>query len=85
MRGLIAGFAVLLFLGAVGFAQEWDLSSLPSYQPQQKVSGVVRNFGSDFGGLLKTWESGFLKYQPGIQFNDTLPTSDAALGHHRVH
>jgi phosphate transport system substrate-binding protein len=80
VRRLIARFAVPLFLGAVGFAQEWDLSSLPAYQPQQKVSGVIRNFGSDFGGLVKVWESGFQKYQPGIQFDDTLPTSDAALG-----
>jgi len=80
VKRLIVRLTVLLFLVAVGFAQEWDLSSVPSYQPQQKVSGVIRNFGSDFGGLLKAWESGFLRYQPGIQFNDTLPTSDAALG-----
>ena len=80
MNRLIALCALLLVLAALGFAQEWDLGSLPPYQPQQKVSGVIRNFGSDFGGLLKAWETGFLKYQPDVRFNDTLPTSDAAMG-----
>jgi len=78
-RILLLSLAVL-FSGATAHAQEWDLSSLPSYQPQQQVSGVIRNFGSDFGGLLKVWESGFSKYQPNIHFEDTLPTSDAAIG-----
>lgn len=80
MKLSIARSAAALFLCVSAFAQDWDLSSLPSYQPRQKVSGVIRNFGSDFGGLLKLWESGFLKSQPGIRFDDTLPTSDAAIG-----
>lgn len=61
-------------------AQQWDLSSLPAYQPEQHISGVIRNFGSDFGGLVKVWEKGFQRYQPGIRFEDNLPTSDAAMG-----
>jgi phosphate transport system substrate-binding protein len=71
---------VLLLLGVSAFTQGGDLTSLPAYEPRQKVSGVIRNFGSDFGGLLKVWESGFLKYQPDVRFEDTLPTSDAAMG-----
>lgn len=78
-RAALSGIAILLFW-ETGFAQQWDLKSLPAYQPQQKVSGVIRNFGSDFGGLLKVWEAGFSKYQPDIRFEDTLPTSDAAIG-----
>lgn len=61
-------------------AQHGDLSSLPPYQPEQQVSGVIRNFGSNFGGLVKAWETGFLKHQPNIHFEDKLPTSDAAIG-----
>lgn len=80
MKRLLTRCALLLLLSVAASAQDWDLSNLPLYQPQQKVSGVIRNFGSDFGGLVKAWESGFLKYQPDIRFDDTLPTSDAALG-----
>ena len=60
-------------------AAEFDLSGLPAYAPQQKVSGIIRNYGFAFGGLLKVWEQGFQKYHPGVTFHDTLPTSDAAF------
>lgn len=80
MTKSILGFAALLLVTSSGYAQDWNLGSLPSYEPRQEVSGVIRNFGSDFGGLLKVWESGFLKYQPEIRFGDRLPTSDAAMG-----
>jgi hypothetical protein len=40
-------------------AQDWNISSLPPYQPAQKVSGVIRNFGGDLAGLVKIWEAGF--------------------------
>ncbi len=60
-------------------AGEFDLSGLPAYQPRQQVSGVIRNYGFAFGGLLKVWEEGFKKHHPNVTFNDTLPTSDAAF------
>ena len=80
MRRFVILSAALLLLCVSIHGQQLDLSALPAYQPQQQVSGVIRNFGSDFGGLVKVWEAGFLKHQPGIRFDDTLPTSDAALG-----
>jgi len=52
---------------------------LPSYQPQQSVTGTIRNFGFGLGGVLKLWEEDFLKIHPGIRFDDKLPTSDAAI------
>ena len=58
---------------------EFDLRGFPAYAPQQQVSGVIRNYGFGFGGLFKVWEEGFKKYHPGISFNDTFPTSDAAF------
>lgn len=67
--------ATLGLAGTTAFAQ--DLSSLPSYQPSQKVSGTIRNFGSEMNGLLKLWEAGFKKFQPDVQFNDKFPSSDA--------
>ncbi|SIT47804.1 Phosphate ABC transporter periplasmic phosphate-binding protein [Paraburkholderia piptadeniae] len=57
----------------------FDLSRLPAYQPQQQVSGSIRNFGFGLGGLLKDWEEGFRKFHPDIHFEDKLPTSDAAI------
>ena len=68
-----------LVLSAAAFAGEFDLRELPAYQPQQKVSGVIRNYGFAFGGLLKVWEEGFRKHHPDVTFQDTLPTSDAAF------
>src|SRR5262249_42103780 len=55
-----------------------DLTSLPSYEPDRKVSGVIRNFGSDLSGIVKIWEDGFRKYQPDIRFDDKFPSSDGA-------
>lgn len=70
---------VPLVLTATAFASEFDLSGYPAYQPSQPVFGVIRNHGFAFGGLLKIWEAGFQKYHPGVTFQDTLPTSDAAF------
>ena len=52
---------------------------LPQYEPAQQVSGLIRNYGNGFAGLLKRWEDGFQAIYPGIRFDDTLPTSDAAF------
>ncbi|MBV9073135.1 MAG: phosphate ABC transporter substrate-binding protein [Acidobacteria bacterium] len=75
-----ASLAAVLLVGVAAFGQQWDLSALPEYRPEHKISGVIRNFGTDFGGMLKTWEAGFQKYQPDARFEDNLPTSDAAMG-----
>lgn len=55
-------------------------SALPAYVPGVKVSGTIRNNGSGFAGLLKTWEAGFQKYQPEVRFADSLESGDAAIG-----
>lgn len=54
-------------------------AQLPAYQPEQQVSGTIRNFGFGLGGVLKEWEDGFHQVQPGVRFDDKLPTSDAAI------
>jgi len=56
-----------------------DVTDLPSYQPQGTVSGTIRSFGSNLGGVLKLWEEGFRKFHPRVRFDDKLPTSDAAI------
>ncbi len=60
-------------------AAEWDLSGLPAYVPDQKVAGVIRNYGIDYAGTLQKWEDGFRARQPGVSFDDKFPGSDAAI------
>ena len=52
---------------------------LPAYVPGRPVTGLIRNYGFGFGGLLKVWEARFQAYHPGVTFADTLVTSDAAF------
>jgi phosphate transport system substrate-binding protein len=56
-----------------------NLSELPEYQPEQKVSGTIRSFGFSLGGMMPVWEEGFRKYQPDIRFEDKFPSGDAAI------
>ncbi len=55
------------------------LTELPSYQPEHKVSGTIRNFGYSLGGMIPIWEEGFRKYHPDIRFDDKFPSGDAAI------
>src|SRR2546421_12272834 len=56
-----------------------DLSGLPAYKSEQRVSGTIRNFGFGLGGVLQLWEDAFRKIHPEVRFQDKLPTSDAAI------
>jgi phosphate transport system substrate-binding protein len=62
-----------------GVASPSPSVDLPSYEPQQAVTGTIRSFGFGLGGVLKLWEEDFQKIHPGIRFDDKLPTSDAAI------
>jgi phosphate transport system substrate-binding protein len=70
-----------LFLAlSCAFARADDTAALPAYAPPaERVSGVIRNYGNGYAGVLKQWEEGFRKFCPGVSFADTLPTSDAAF------
>lgn len=57
-----------------------ELAGLQPYIPRQQVSGVIRNFGNNYiPGLMKAWEEGFQRKQPGIRFETNLPGSEAAM------
>jgi phosphate transport system substrate-binding protein len=66
-------------LTAAAQAEEWDLKSLPHYQPQQQVGGVIRMGGVGMSGLVPAWEEAFQKYHPGVIFANNLPSSDVAM------
>lgn len=55
---------------------------MPDYRPEQQVTGVLRVWGNDrMAGLLKNWEEGFRRQQPGVFFDDTLKgTASAPFG-----
>jgi phosphate transport system substrate-binding protein len=56
------------------------LASLPRYSPTIQVSGLIRNFGNNYiPSLMRQWEEGFRKVQPGVQFETRLPGSEAAM------
>src|SRR5438477_4796074 len=78
MKTVIAGLMLAAVFASGVTAQ--DLSSLPDYRPDQRVSGVLRSRGNDqMTALMKQWEKGFRKYQPGIQFADTLKGSASGM------
>ena len=80
--GLTAAALMVLVLMAShsrGLAAASLANDLPPYKPEQIVTGTIRNYGFGLGGVLKLWEDDFQKIHPGIRFNDTLPTSDAAI------
>src|SRR5438093_1306420 len=51
-------------------------TALPPYHPDQKVSGTIRTWGhgslhKDYiGGLVRSWEAGFQRFQPQVKFED---------------
>jgi phosphate transport system substrate-binding protein len=75
-RLLILPFAVVL---AAASLRAQDLNDLPHYQPGQKVSGTIRDFGFSLGGMMPVWEEGFRKFQPEVQFDDKFPSGDVAI------
>jgi phosphate transport system substrate-binding protein len=62
------------------------INGLPHYQPQQQVSGTIRLWGHgapvlDFMGMLvKSWEDGFARYQPGVKFEYDMYGTASAMG-----
>ncbi len=62
----------------VHYTNVFDLSGLPKYAPEQKISGTLRIWGLNYltdGKLAKYWEEGFRKYHPGVTFSWFTPTA----------
>jgi phosphate transport system substrate-binding protein len=66
--------------------EQQALDGLPHYQPQEHVSGTIRLWGHgapvlDFMGMLvKSWEEGFQKVQPGVKFEYDMYGTASAMG-----
>ena len=66
----------------VYYTKRFDLSDLPHYQPEQKVSGTIRMWGSNYftdSPLADYWIEEFHKYQPDVKFALHLKTTLHAI------
>jgi phosphate transport system substrate-binding protein len=66
----------------LSYTKKFDLSGLPRYQPQQKLSGTLRIRGSNYisdGFLGGHWEAAFKKYHPGVKIDYLMKTTLAAV------
>ena len=76
--------ALMLAISLPGVAQTVD--GLPSYRPEQKVSGSIRVWGhgnakDDYiKSLVVAWENDFRRYQPDVHFDNTLLGTASAIG-----
>jgi phosphate transport system substrate-binding protein len=64
-------------------ADKFDLSELPVYKPENKVSGVIRIWGNNYladSGLATVWEEEFRKLQPGVKIEWNLHSAATAVG-----
>jgi phosphate transport system substrate-binding protein len=81
---MIRALCLILIVWAaslVAAAQDIDfLKDLKPYHPEQKVSGRIRNWGNNYiPSLMKDWEEGFRKYQPGVQFETSLRGTETGM------
>lgn len=61
------------------YRERWDLSDLPPYVPQEKVSGTLHIWGSNYvkdGKLSTYWEEDFRRFQPAVRFSWQLDGGD---------
>jgi len=66
----------------IAYTRKWDLSGLPKYEPRQKLSGMIRLWGSNYitdGFLGGYWEAAFRKYHPDVRLDFHMKTTLAAV------
>lgn len=64
------------------YTRKWNLQDLPQYQPEQQVSGTIREWGSNYfadSNLNDYWEEGFHKHHPDVKFEYHLKTALVAF------
>jgi phosphate transport system substrate-binding protein len=65
-------------VGKVYYTKKFDLSGLPEYKPAARMSGTIRQWGSNYiadSMLGKYLEEGFRKYHPEVRFEDNLKST----------
>ena len=79
---MITGPRILIGLLYLAFTHSATSQSLPDYQPQQKVSGLIHTLGNyHMEQMLSFWEEGFRKHHPNVRFeNEMFGTANAIAG-----
>jgi phosphate transport system substrate-binding protein len=79
---MMTGRRILIGLLCLGFTPAAIPQSLPEYQPQQKVSGLIRTLGNyHMEKMLSFWEEGFRTRHPNVRFeNKMFGTANAIAG-----
>src|SRR5712664_3483535 len=52
------------------YNRQFDLHELPSYKPEQQITGTIRIWGLNYladGNLRDYWDAGFRKYHPNAK------------------
>lgn len=86
MRRAIMMLLIVATSAAAQSPEENALSGIPPYRPTQQVTGTIRLWGHgapvlDFMGMLvKSWEEGFAKLQPGVKFEYRMYGTASAMG-----
>ncbi len=66
----------------IAYTKEFDLSSLPRYEPSRKLSGTIRLWGSNYitdGFIGGYWEEKFREFHPDVEFAWNMKTSRGAV------
>ena len=64
------------------YSHKFDLSGLPDYQPEAKITGPIRIWGLNYitdSNLSAYWEAGFKRYQPDAKLDWHTPTALVAI------
>lgn len=70
---MILAYSALLSFPLRAQQYTYDLSGLPSYQPEKNQVGMLRIHGSQLSlHLIHTWEDAFLKLHPDIRYRDNI-------------
>ncbi|MGH9642154.1 MAG: PstS family phosphate ABC transporter substrate-binding protein [Terriglobales bacterium] len=67
---------------SVYYTTKFDLSDLPQYSPEQKISGTIHVWGLNYltdGNLGKYWADEFRKFQPDAKIDYYTPTALVAI------
>lgn len=73
-------FALAAMAACAQSAKPDFLHDLKPYTPERQVQGAIRIYGNNYiPALMKVWEDGFRKVQPGVTFTTNLPGTEAAM------
>jgi phosphate transport system substrate-binding protein len=62
------------------YSNQFDLSGIAPYRPEQKVSGTIRIWGDDHKvNFVKGWEQGFRQFEPDVTFEYHMKTTEQAI------